>query len=300
MAGITLGEGIMVAHGDFEFGNHDDESVTTGRKSLRSRLEGESSCSLKVESRVQPFVGHFSVRLRAGDKGSEYLARNVLCNKLFDANELEKKRIARDLHDGVGQILTNINLRIGKSVAMVRGLKDPRLRDEAEVFLESIPTLVSEAIEEVREICMSIRPSELDDLGVLKAISGQCRRFSESIPGIRIDTDFSLQEGEIPEDLKTPIYRITQEALNNAIKHSSARKIFVRLVIEDGVLSLSIEDDGAGFDPTEKLTKQALPCKTGIGLTSMKERSKALGGDFDIVSCQGCGTAVRVSWPLGA
>jgi two-component system NarL family sensor kinase len=239
------------------------------------------------------------VRRRAGDRGDEYLDRKVLSTKLFDAYELEKKRIARDLHDGVGQILTNINLRIGQCLSSVQELNDSTVRCEAEKFLESIPDLVNEAIQEVRNVCMAIRPSELDDLGVLRAISWQCRRFAESVPGVQIETDFSLLEAEIPADLKTPIYRITQEALNNAIKHADADKIVIRLDKEDGVLSLSIEDDGDGFDPKDKLNKQALPGKTGIGLTSMKERGEALGGKLEIISGQGCGTAVCIDWPLG-
>lgn len=287
----------MVRHSTVDSEAHGRGQVATGKKSL-PMSKGESSCHLAIDYLVQPFTGSFPVKRRAGDQGSEYLARKVLSAKLFDAYELEKKRIARDLHDGVGQLLTNISLRIGQCVTRVQELDDPRLRGEAEKFLESIPPLVGEAIEEVREICMSIRPSELDDLGVLKAIDGQCRRFSESVPGIQIDTAFSLQEGDIPEQLKTPVYRIAQEALNNAIKHSNARNFLVKLAQEDGVLSLSIEDDGAGFDPKEKLTRQALPGKTGIGLTSMRERGEAHGGSFDIISWEGCGTAVCVSWPL--
>jgi len=287
----------MAMRSDVEYVVRGSGRVTAGTKSF-SGSKSEASHHLGIDDLVRPFEGNFPVKRRAGDSGSEYLDRKVLSNKLFDASELEKKRIARDLHDGVGQILTNINLRIGQCMDSVQELNDSRQRSEAEQFLESIPALVSEAIKEVRNVCMAIRPSELDDLGVLQAIKWQCKRFADSVPGIQIETAFSLLEEEVPVHMKTPIYRITQEALNNAIKHADASKIIIGLEKEDGVLSLSVEDNGAGFDPKEKLSKQALPGKTGIGLTSMKERCESLSGKFEIISGQGCGTTICVDWPL--
>ena len=238
------------------------------------------------------------MKRRATDKGKTYLGRQLLSTKLLHACELEKKRIARDLHDGVGQILTQINLRIDQCMANIQQLDDPQLRSKAEQCLESLPALVSEAMDEVRGIYTSIRPAELDDLGVLQAINNQCRRFGEGGSGIRIDTVFSVREAEIPEALRTSIYRITQEALNNAMKHARASRILVSLTAEEDALSLTIEDNGAGFDPRSKLNRQALPGNSGIGLSSMKERAESQGGRFEIISGKGLGTTICVDWPV--
>jgi signal transduction histidine kinase len=147
--------------------------------------------------------------------------------KILDSQELERRRISRELHDGLGQLLTNLKLRVQQCVSVVESEGNKELLGDAWSSIESIPGMVAEAIQEVRNICAELRPAMLDDLGVLAAITWQCRQCRETVPRLKTEVDFYLEESDIPEGFKTPLYRIVQEALNNALKHSNADVIRV-------------------------------------------------------------------------
>ncbi|MBL3529463.1 MAG: sensor histidine kinase [gamma proteobacterium endosymbiont of Lamellibrachia anaximandri] len=225
--------------------------------------------------------------------GSENLPLSLL-----NAQEAERKRISRELHDSVCQSLTEISLRVQRCVTHVeRKAAEENLGDEWE-NLCSLPLLVREALAEVRNICMALRPSVLDDLGVLLAIQCHCRRLRETKPGFAIDTSFTVSEDQIPDKYKTAIFRVVQEALNNAVKYSNATRILITLHREGDELFLSIEDDGRGFDLTEVYAKGFPDQKGGLGLYSMPEWVEGLGGRFFIETDQNRGTAVSANWLL--
>jgi signal transduction histidine kinase len=163
--------------------------------------------------------------------------------------------------------------------------------------LKAIIPLIQESIEEVRRIQMDLRPSTLDDLGILATISWFCREFQTIYSGIRIEQQIDIQEEDVPDPLKTIIYRLMQETLNNIAKHSEADLVLLSLRKADGTIDLAIKDNGSGFDLDDVLSVES--AKRGLGLASMKERTELSGGSFSVESARGKGTTVRASWPRG-
>jgi len=214
----------------------------------------------------------------------------ILSNQLLSAEEKERKRIARELHDGIGQTLSAIKFSVENSLRQLRNRADhSELKS-----LEAIIPLTQKTIEDVRRIVKDLRPSILDDLGILATINWFCREFQDIYAGIRIKREIGIQEGDIPSPLKTVIYRILQEALNNVAKHSRADLIQLALEKSDNRIELKIQDNGMGFDLAKTVSLKS--SQRGFGLASMRERAELSGAAFDIVSTVGKGTAIRVEW----
>jgi len=214
----------------------------------------------------------------------------ILSNQLLSTEEKERKRIARELHDGIGQALSAIKFSVENSLRELRRSPDhPELKP-----LESVIPLTQKTIEEVRRIVKDLRPSILDDLGILATITWFCREFQKVYESIRIIIGIEIQESDIHSPLKTVIYRILQEALNNIAKHSQADLVHLSLRKEDNAVVLTVHDNGTGFDLSEAISLQ--PSRRGFGLASMRERAELSGGKFEIESVIGQGTAIRVRW----
>jgi signal transduction histidine kinase len=143
---------------------------------------------------------------------------------------------------------------------------------------------------------MDLRPSILDDLGILATISWFCREFQTTFPSISIETQINIQEDEVPDSLKTVIFRIMQEALNNVAKHGKADLIRLTLWKNDDKIELVIQDNGQGFNLPEVLAMDS--SRRGLGLASMRERSELSGGSLAIESTPGKGTTVKAEWPI--
>ncbi len=214
----------------------------------------------------------------------------ILSNQLLSAEEKERKRIARELHDGIGQALSAIKFSV-ENYLRQRGNE----ADHSELnSLTAVIPLTQKTIEEVRRIVKDLRPSILDDLGILATITWFCREFQNVYADIRIEREIDIQEDDIPSPLKTVIYRILQEALNNVAKHSQANLVQLSLHKSDSGIELAIQDNGQGFDLARILSLK--PSQRGFGLASMRERAELSGADFEIVSSAGKGTAIRVGW----
>ena len=216
----------------------------------------------------------------------------ILSNQLLSAEEKERKRIARELHDGIGQALSAIKFSVENSLS--------RLRNEADQSelksLEAVIPLTQKTIEEVRRIVKDLRPSILDDLGILATINWFCREFQDIYAGVRIKREIDIQENDIPSPLKTVIYRILQEALNNIAKHSQADLVELALKKSAWGIELRIQDSGVGFDLAKTISLK--PSQRGFGLASMRERAELSGAGFDIESTVGKGTMIRVKWEM--
>ena len=214
----------------------------------------------------------------------------ILSNQLLSAEEKERKRIARELHDGIGQALSAIKFSVENSLRQLRNEADhSELKS-----LETVIPLTQKTIEEVRRIVKDLRPSILDDLGILATINWFCREFQDIYAGIRIKREIDIQESDIPSLLKTVIYRILQEALNNVAKHSQAGLVQLNLKKSDRRIELKIQDTGVGFDLAKTISLK--PSQRGFGLASMRERAELSGANFDILSDVGKGTIIRVYW----
>ena len=207
-----------------------------------------------------------------------------LSGQLLVTQEKERKLIASEIHDSLGSSLGAIKFRV-EQVLQKGGIGDP----------ENIIPSIQKAIEESRRIQMALRPSTLDDLGILPTLNWFCREFQKTYSSIHIKTQFNIEEKDVLDHLKTVIYRICQEAFNNIAKHSKAKVATLSLRKTDQI-ELVIEDDGQGFNLAEKLSAENH--NRGLGLTSMRERAELSGGSFAIQSIHGSGTAIRVSWPL--
>jgi signal transduction histidine kinase len=161
--------------------------------------------------------------------------------------------------------------------------------------LERLAPTVKSALAELRRISMNLRPSTLDDLGILATLSWYFREFEETCPNIKVDREIGVVEADIPQALKISIFRIVQEATNNALKHARADRIKVCLGGTGSGLELSIEDNGQGFDLAAAAGRRDF--SHGLGLQSMKERAELSGGDYEFKSAPGQGTRIRVRWP---
>ena len=212
-----------------------------------------------------------------------------LSSQLLTAQESERRNIARELHDGVGQMLTAVKFKVENTLQEI-GERSPKGKS-----LEAVIPMIRESMEEVRRIQMDLRPSVLDDLGILATLSWLCRRFEATYTHIHIEKKTEIQEEEVPALLKTVIYRISQEALNNVAKHSKADLVRLSLEKAENRIELRIEDNGRGFN-LEKILSQDKD-KRGMGLESMRERAALSGGTFAIESTKGKGALITVSWP---
>lgn len=242
--------------------------------------------------------------------GSESCGRHVECLKakvawcasqselqrvsarLLEIQESERRRIAADLHDVLGQSLTMIKISLEESLLSLAG-NEPEVAEES---LRRLIPRVKDALGEVRRVAMDLRPSILDDLGILATLSWFFRELGTACQGIEIEKNFSVEEKNVPVPLKIMIFRIAQEATSNIVKHANARRIRVSLKESGGALHFSIEDDGIGFDAAEK--GNYCPLDNGRGLLSMKERAKLSGGYYELASTAGRGTRISVVWPL--
>jgi PAS domain S-box-containing protein len=216
----------------------------------------------------------------------------ILSNQLLSAEEKERKRIARELHDGIGQALSAIKFGVENVLRELDGHKDALDLNP----LETVIPITQKAIEEVRRIVKDLRPSILDDLGILATITWFCREFQNVYSRIRINKEIDITENEIPPPLKTIIYRLLQEALNNVAKHSQADQVYLSIHKQPNEIELLVKDNGRGFD-LEK-TIALTPSQRGFGLAGMRERTELSGGRFDIQSRIGKGTTIRVVWTL--
>ena len=216
----------------------------------------------------------------------------ILSNQLLSAEEKERKRIAREMHDSVGQALSAIKFSVENSLRELRN--QPNLSELKS--LEAVIPLTQKTIEDVRRIVRDLRPSILDDLGIKATIKWFCREFSTVYTDIQINRELDFQEDAVPLALKTIIYRILQEALNNVAKHSRADSVLLTLKKEDNTIKFRIEDNGLGFDIANALSLK--PSRRGFGLASMRERAELSGGEFDINSMEGKGTWIKVNWKI--
>jgi PAS domain S-box-containing protein len=222
---------------------------------------------------------------------SEKQLRNF-SSRLQSAQEEERKRIARDLHDSIGQSLMVIKLKVENALKSIPAAdcNEERIAES----LRSLIPLIQSCVEETRRICSGLRPHMLDDIGVIATIGWFCRTFHISFPNILIRRTIAVDEGQIPEHLKIVIFRILQEALNNITKYSRATHVDIRLTQKDGRLELNIGDNGIGFDLDAVLNGNS--CDRGLGLSGMRERTELTGGRFKIESIKGQGTSIVASW----
>ncbi len=224
-------------------------------------------------------------------KSNSKKERRNMSAQILMIQESERQRIAKDLHDGLGQSLTLIRLGLEECASLLDGNASSFARES----LERQRQKVQAAFSELRQIAMDLRPSMIDDLGIIATMSWFFRDFGNTCKQIEIDKNISVIESRIPANIKITIYRILQESFSNIVKHAGANLIKVNLTEENNILSLTITDNGNGFKTAGNAKSNLL--SSGFGLISMNERAKMSGGSCVIDSEIGKGTKVNVSWP---
>ena len=207
-----------------------------------------------------------------------------LSARLVAAQENERRSISRELHDEVGQALTGVLVEMANLSTLIRAGDMEAVGAKA----GEIKKQVEGSISVVRNMALLLRPSMLDDLGLVPALQWQAREVSKR-GGLWVRVSAEQVAEDLPEDHKTCIYRIVQEALHNCERHSGAHNVNVQVKQEAGRLELSVQDDGKGFDAREG---------RGMGLLGMEERVSYLGGSLAVDSAPGKGTLLRVTLPL--
>jgi PAS domain S-box-containing protein len=215
----------------------------------------------------------------------------ALASMLLTAQENERKRIALELHDSTVATLAAIKFRLERIL-----ISNGEEGKQAKKPLEEIATALSTAINEVRRTMINLRPSILDDLGILATINWFCREFEKTYLTMEVEKKIEIEEHEVPDPLRIVIFRVLQEAMNNAGKHSKADRLTVSLRKVDGDLKLSVEDNGRGFDVSQGTVSSEE--RRGLGMYSMRERVRVSGGILFVESGNGKGTSIRASWPI--
>ncbi|MGH3020624.1 MAG: GAF domain-containing protein [Gaiellaceae bacterium] len=213
---------------------------------------------------------------------SERVSRDAV-RRVVEAQELERARLARELHDEPGQALTSILLGL-------KPLEQTALSDETVAAVASVRELVVSTLQDVRRLAVELRPSALDDFGLVSAVERLAETFREQT-GMQVDLETQLGEERLPGAVETALYRIVQEALTNIVKHAEASRVSILLTRKDGSALAVVEDDGLGFDPGAARDE-------GLGLVGMRERVALVGGRLRIESAMGAGATLVAEVPL--
>jgi len=213
-------------------------------------------------------------------------ALRELSGRLITAQEEERTRLSRELHDDLSQRMARLLIRLERCR---QGIGDmaPKLREQ----LDAIVEMASEVSANLRDLSHLLHPATLATLGLVTSIAGFCRKFSEQ-HNLSVNFEFSDVPKDTPEDVSLCLFRIVQEALSNVVKHSAAQKVRVTLTGATDRIDLRIEDSGIGFDPESSQNTATL------GLISMRERVRLIGGQFSIESEPSVGTRIRVQVPI--
>ncbi|MGB9825687.1 MAG: sensor histidine kinase, partial [Desulfofundulus sp.] len=205
------------------------------------------------------------------------------------AQEEERKRVAREIHDGPAQMMANIVMRAEFCLKLLE-VEPGRLKEE----LNALRELVRQSLQDVRKIIFDLRPMVLDDLGLVAALKRYVADFKEQY-GIAAEFSFFGQDRRLPVSTEVTLFRIVQECLNNVRKHSAARSVLIKMEILPDKVNLLIRDDGKGF-VLEEIKNNNRP--GGYGLINIRERAQLLNGSVQVNTAPGKGTAVYVTVPL--
>jgi signal transduction histidine kinase len=224
----------------------------------------------------------FAARAAAAVDLSERVASDAL-RRVVSAQELERQRLARELHDETGQALTSILLGL-------KTVEDAGSAEDVARAAGELRELIVATLQDVRRLAVELRPKALDDFGLVSALERLADSFREQT-GIKVDLESRLGEQRLPFDIETALYRITQEALTNVVKHARAKRVSIVLTKRDGAVSAVIEDDGRGFDHEES-------GNDGLGLLGMRERVALVNGHLSVESSPDTGTTLSIEVPV--
>ena len=241
--------------------------------------KANAAALLKLRTQYQELLD----RLENNQAEFQRLARSV-----YRVQEDERRRIARELHDGIGQNLTALKHQL----AMLDGQLDPEQREQRDRLAASI-ALCMQTLEDTRQLSRLLRPQILDDLGLEAALQWLARTVESD--GLRIELGFE-NVPPLDSDLQSLLFRVAQEALSNVVRHAQASDVLLRLATRAGRIMLTIWDNGIGFEASTAAA--AASAGLSAGLAGMRERARLYGGELQIESGPETGTYLRASFPL--
>lgn len=276
--------------------------VVSDHSALHQAREGLQRLNANLESRVRARTRELAetnrdlrneaVRRERAEKAlrASTLELAELSEQLIRTQEIERKRIALELHDSVGQSLSAIKYTVERALEMIR---KPRLGSPESVLTAAV-VRIQETAESIRAISMNLRPQILDNFGAASAVRWFCGELAEVYPNIVVNADVPAADGEIPERLITVVFRCLQELMNNVVKHAQAQNVWVVLKRDPVFVSLEVRDDGIGIATSAVGSVRA----RGAGFSSVRERAEMTGGELLQTSAPGSGTRVQIIWRL--
>jgi signal transduction histidine kinase len=223
----------------------------------------------------------FAARAAAAVDLSERVERDAL-RRVVQTQELERKRLARELHDETGQALTSVLLGL-------RALEEAKDESELRQAVANVRQLVVDTLHDVRRLAVELRPKALDDFGLVPALERLTETFSEQT-GIATELEAAIGDARLSDDVETTLYRTVQEALTNVVKHARATRVSVVVTRRGNGVTAVIEDDGVGM-------AESRGDNGGIGLLGMRERVALVGGRLTVESSPGAGTTLAIEVP---
>ncbi|MFN3762665.1 MAG: GAF domain-containing sensor histidine kinase [Anaerolineae bacterium] len=262
---------------------------SVGVLSLMGRGEvGPEDLGLLEAVGRQVGIGIENARLWEEVRQKEAVRRDLL-HRLMTAQEEERRRIARELHDEAGQALTSL-------LVSLRLMENAKSLEEVRALVAGMREVVSGTLDAVHDLAVELRPSVLDDLGLVPALARYVQGCQDRL-GMTVDLEVvGLDSVRLPESVETAIYRIAQEAVTNAARHARARHVSVVLERRGDTVVLVVEDDGEGFDMETVMAAQR---QGRLGLSGMAERASLVGGRLTVESAPGAGTMVLLEVPIG-
>jgi signal transduction histidine kinase len=267
------------------------ESQQQLQMAQRARLVAQQEAlSMQEQARLETEALNRQLQVAYQELQVRESLRRDLLHQAVTAQEQERQRIARELHDTTGQALTALGLgfaAVGENVQ-----NNPEL---ATSQLDKLKKVSMQALEELRDLIGNLRPSVLDDLGLVPALQGQVKAF-EGHSGIKAHLAVTGRRRRLPPEVETIVFRLTQEALTNVARHSAARQVTIELDFQPERLRLLIADDGRGFDPQAAYHPQN--GRRPWGLLGMQERVSLVNGQYHLHSAPGRGTTLEMMIPL--
>jgi two-component system sensor histidine kinase UhpB len=252
--------------------------IQKGERSLRAPLTG-------VDPQADMLARTCNMMLEAIDE-----ANRLRASQIINAQEQERKRIARELHDETSQVLTSLLI----SLAI---LEEAVKTDEARQRIAETRTLAHQTLRAIRNLSIDLRPSALDDLGLLPALRWYVKEYQQKFP-LEVNFQATGFKKRLPAEVETALYRIVQESLTNTAKHAQAHTVSVTLREDAEAVYATMIDDGKGFDVEQLQLQKTLVQDRGLGLVGMYERAHLLSGSLTIDSSPGKGTTIQVRIPL--
>ncbi len=266
--------------GEFTIWTGDDTPVPVSVTFAPLRLAGSPGAS-----------GVIGVVVDATEQKQQEQVRTRLIEQVMTAQEEERGRIARELHDETGQSLTAV-------LVGLRTIEGSRTIGKAVELAQQLREVAARTLQDVGRLARGLHPSILDHLGLAVAVTRHVQEFAR-LHGIAEDTRIEGLDTDLPLPLvQNTVYRLLQEALTNVAKHAGARRVSVRLACDGTTVELRVRDDGVGFEPDAVLGDAAAGDRRGLGLHGMRERAALLGGAVEIASRRGEGTVITARFPL--